>query len=778
MAEYIQFYQTAFDGVIVEVGRNDAAVLLVSRVLDRRKVMDVHVAGDNHDPAGMLARRTLDAGAAADQAVDVGVVDLHAPGGGPFHDVAVGRLILDGADGAGAEYVVLAEQFFRVFMGLRMVFAGEIQVDIRYLVAVEAQENREGDVVTVLMQRCAALRAFLIGQVEAAADFTLRKELAPLAVRADVMRRQGIDLRNVGHSRHEGRADGPTGAYEVAVVIGMLNELMGDVIEHAEAVAQDRRKFFDEPVLDDLRQGIAVNLMGLFIAHVLQGLRRAGNLREVQRFLRHGAHVFNHFIDLVGIGNDDFASPFFAEVSEFFQHFVSRAQVQVGLELGVLKALAGHEDFPVYLVFRVEEVGVARRDGHLAQLVADAQDRAVDVPQAFVVRHVALADEEAVVRQRLDFQIVVIIGNFLQFFIGQLLLHHRTNQFARFAGRAEDKPFAVLVQDSPGNTGTAAVDVFQMGNADQLVQVADADLILRQDDDVVGLVDFFVEQVSFHTVNDLDIVRLIRRQLLQEREGLDDAVVCDGDGRMAPFFDGLNELLDRNQGVHVAHDRMEVELDARRRVVVFPFDRNAFVVGHDVVGVEDVVVDVRIVYDVAAHADVGPYLHALGKGRVLVGRHGVFLTELAAAVSDSQKLTGRDAVRRVGNLEGQEDALRFQLAEFKLDDFPLNNDVISFFAEDFRNRRHVAAKGLAVPDAAVAAVGGCAGSPSCRSRRAAGASAVAGGLAGLFIVFVKQLGVFFIQAVVAVLMRNIVTVQIVRIDIGYAAQSFVVASRR
>ena len=96
---------------------------------------------------------------------------------------------------------------------------------------------------------------------------------------------------------------------------------------------------------------------------------------------------------------------------------------------------------------------------------------------------------------------------------------------------------------------------------------------------------------------------------------------------------------------------MEVQLDARRRVVVFPFDRNAFVVGHDVVGIEDVVVDVRIVYDVAAHADVGPYLHALGKGRVLVGRHGVFLAELAAAVSDGQKLTGRDAVRRVGNLE-------------------------------------------------------------------------------------------------------------------------------
>ena len=143
-------------------------------------MMDVHIAGNDHDAARMLARRILDARAAGDQAVDISVVDLDALGFGPLHDVAISRLVLDGTDGPGAEDVILAEEFFRVLMGFRMVFTGEIEVDIRDLVAVEAQEDSERDVVAVLVERRAALRADLVGQVEAAADFAVRKELAPL----------------------------------------------------------------------------------------------------------------------------------------------------------------------------------------------------------------------------------------------------------------------------------------------------------------------------------------------------------------------------------------------------------------------------------------------------------------------------------------------------------------------------------------------------------------------------------------------------------------------
>ena len=84
----------------------------------------------------------------------------------------------------------------------------------------------------------------------------------------------------------KGRADGPTGPYEVTVVVGVFYQFMGDVIEDAETVAEDGCEFFFQPIFDDLRKRRAVDFMSLFVAHVLQGFRRAGDLREVQRFLR------------------------------------------------------------------------------------------------------------------------------------------------------------------------------------------------------------------------------------------------------------------------------------------------------------------------------------------------------------------------------------------------------------------------------------------------------------------------------------------------------------
>ena len=75
-----------------------------------------------------------------------------------------------------------------------IVSRGEIEVDIRYLVSIESEENGERDVMPVLREVAPALRAFLIRQVEAAADRAVFEELGPVALRADVVRRERIHL--------------------------------------------------------------------------------------------------------------------------------------------------------------------------------------------------------------------------------------------------------------------------------------------------------------------------------------------------------------------------------------------------------------------------------------------------------------------------------------------------------------------------------------------------------------------------------------------------------
>ena len=158
---------------------------------------------------------------------------------------------------------------------------------------------------------------------------------------------------------------------------------------------------------------------------------------------------------------------------------------------------------------------------------------------------------------------------------------------------------------------------------------------------MVRLVDLIIEEVAFHAIDDLDVVGLVRRDFLEQREGLDDAVVGDGNGRMAPLLDGLDELFDRDQGVHVAHDRMQVEFDARRGIMVFPFHCTA--VGfHHVVGHEDVVVLVIVVLDIAVDPDVDAGLELLDQVVVFFRRQRVLAAELAASalIADVEELLG------------------------------------------------------------------------------------------------------------------------------------------
>ena len=96
--------------------------------------------------------------------------------------------------------------------------------------------------MSVLQKPCPADRTFAIGQVIAAADRSVRYKLAEFAVWAAPMRRQRIYLRDVGHRRHKGGTDRTTGAYQIAIVIGFLHELMGNEIEHRKAMPDDWRE--------------------------------------------------------------------------------------------------------------------------------------------------------------------------------------------------------------------------------------------------------------------------------------------------------------------------------------------------------------------------------------------------------------------------------------------------------------------------------------------------------------------------------------------------------
>ena len=177
-------------------------------MLHRAEVLHILVVRDHHQAAGVLAGGAADAHTAQGQAVFL------RPAG---HDAvllqillheAVGSLFRQRTDGTRSEHLGLTEHFDGVTVSPGLIFAGEVQVDIRHLAAAEAQEGLKGDVKAVLDVLRTADGTDLIRHIRAAAVAAVQNEFAVFALRTAVVGRQGVDLRNAGHIGHQRRADG------------------------------------------------------------------------------------------------------------------------------------------------------------------------------------------------------------------------------------------------------------------------------------------------------------------------------------------------------------------------------------------------------------------------------------------------------------------------------------------------------------------------------------------------------------------------------------------
>ena len=152
----------------------------------------------------MLAGSSLDAGAAYGKAVHLRIVQRYAVVLAVFLDIAVSGLVRNSGDRSGLENVGFSEELLCIAVSPELVLSGEVKVDIRSLVSVEAKEGLEGYVVAVTVHILSADRALLRRQVVAGVVLTVQQELAVLALAADIVGLEGIYLRNSGHRSHKG----------------------------------------------------------------------------------------------------------------------------------------------------------------------------------------------------------------------------------------------------------------------------------------------------------------------------------------------------------------------------------------------------------------------------------------------------------------------------------------------------------------------------------------------------------------------------------------------
>ena len=121
-------------------------------------------------------------------------------------------------------------------------------------------------------------------------------------------------------------------------------------------------------------------------------------------------NLLYHIRNLIGVGNDDFFCLFSSQISKFLQHFLCSPQIQRRLLVCIVKAFSCHNDPPVYLVLRIQEVNVTGSYHRLIKGLSQLHDLPVDLLKIFLsldIIPVRIPEHKGIVADRLDLQIII-----------------------------------------------------------------------------------------------------------------------------------------------------------------------------------------------------------------------------------------------------------------------------------------------------------------------------------------------------------------------------------
>src|SRR5699024_1590696 len=119
-------------------------------MLDGGEIINLMLMGHNNDTARVLSGGSLYAGTALRQPFHLTAAFVNPPLFKIFHHIAVGGLFRQGTDSPGTEGGTFPKDDLHIFVGLRLVFSGEVQVNIRLLVALESEECLERNIMPFL----------------------------------------------------------------------------------------------------------------------------------------------------------------------------------------------------------------------------------------------------------------------------------------------------------------------------------------------------------------------------------------------------------------------------------------------------------------------------------------------------------------------------------------------------------------------------------------------------------------------------------------------------
>ena len=322
--------------------------------------------------------------------------------------------------------------------------------------------------MAVLVHLFSADGAVFMRQIKAGAVAAVGDKFAVPAFAAKIVRRQRVDLGNSCHGGHKRGADRATGADLIAFLVGTLNQLLGNHVQHRKAVLGDGIQLTVQALFHKFRQRIAVHFLGTRGCNTDQILLRAGDAgRECP--LGDGPDIFHAVRNFARVFDDDLPCCILRKIVKFPQHLFGGTEVQRRLGIGILEAHAGHQNLPELGVFFLQKMHITGGDHGLIKVLTQFEDCNVKILQLLDILDLALPQHKQIVAEWLYLQIVVK-GSDPAKFRPLLPFPNGVEQLAGFAGGADQQPLPVLHQQTFGDAGLF-VEILQVGSGDDLVEI-------------------------------------------------------------------------------------------------------------------------------------------------------------------------------------------------------------------------------------------------------------------------------------------------------------------
>ena len=289
-----------------------------------------------------------------------------------------------------------------------------------------------------------AFRTVFWRKVKAGTNAAVCDKLAMFTLGADVVWCQRVDFGNSCHRCHKRGANRTTGTNLIPMVYAIPNQFLCNDIQHRKTMFDDRGEFAVQSLFYQFRQWVTIDFLCLSIGdshQIFLGTvngRRKGTVRE-------RLNVFNLICNGIGVGNNNFVCLFFTKIGEFFQHFFRGTQIQRRLKFCIVIALSGLQDLAVNGIFLVHEVHVTGCTNRNSQFITQCNNFAVVFLQLFHIGSSTVSNHESIIPCRLDFQIVIELCQFHNFLM-RFLFHECSEEFAGFAGTAENQALPILHQ--------------------------------------------------------------------------------------------------------------------------------------------------------------------------------------------------------------------------------------------------------------------------------------------------------------------------------------------